>query len=168
MTVGGTRSTDPVDCPKTESKALWPVDRSGRPCPVPGQRAQVCARRSVESGRPTLEHGRPSRSTQTNREQTSLLRSTGPVDRPLCQQRAQVCARRSTGPVDRRAQTCARCWHSGRSTRPVDRKREQCSLFVWVDRAGRPGLPNGHISDRWRSIGPVDRQPVRLPHQPNG
>ena len=44
---------------KPESKTLWPVDRSGRPSPVPGQRAQVCARRSTDSG----------------------TRSTGPVDR---------------------------------------------------------------------------------------
>ena len=41
------------------------------------------------------------RSTQTNREQPALSRSTGPVDRPKAAKRAQVCARRSTGPVDR-------------------------------------------------------------------
>ena len=57
MTVGASRSTGPVDRPKTESKALWPVDRSGRPCPVPGQRAQVCARLARQwAGRPV---GRP-------------------------------------------------------------------------------------------------------------
>ena len=48
--------------------------------------------------------------------------------------------------------------------RAVDRTREPCSLYL----GGRPGLPNGHIFDRWRSTGPVDRQPVRLPDQPNG
>ena len=33
---------------------------------------------------------------------------------------------------------------------------------------GSTGPVDGHISDRWRSTGPVDRQPVRLPAQPNG
>ena len=41
----------------------------------------------------------------------------------------------------------------------------QCSLFVSVDRAGRPQLPNGHISDRWRSTGPVNRRLSELPTQ---
>ena len=55
---------------------------------------------------------------------------------------------------------------TGRSTRPeslalciwavdwaVDRTREICSLDLGGRPGGRPGLPNGHIFDRWRSTG---------------
>ena len=47
------------------------------------------------------------------------------------------------------------CTSADRSGRPG---HLQCSLFVRVDRGGRPLSPNGQKFDRWRSTGPVDRQ----------
>ena len=72
---------------------------------------------------------RPGRPKQ-NREQSSLLRSTGPVDPE--NQRADILLR-STGPVDRpsdskRAQTCAR---------PVDRPGRPFESWTW-----KTGLEN--------------------------
>ena len=74
------------------------------------------------------------------------------------------------------------CWHSG----PVGRSDQRALLSVSGRSAGRPTgaeksalciwavgravdrIAQGHIYDRWRSTGPVDRKPVRLPDQPNG
>ena len=60
---------------------------------------------------------------------------------------------RSTHRVDRRAQTYARL----AGTNPVDRTGRpglRAVLSVCLGRpGGRPVLPNGHISDRWRSTG---------------
>jgi len=78
-------------------------------------------------------------------------------------------------PVDRPSRPTWTAVHVCTSAdRPVDRDQCQCSLFVSVDRIGRPSesstlrqscgrpsrstdLPNGRIYDRWRSTGPVDR-----------
>ena len=60
---------------------------------------------------------------------------------------------RSTLGVDRRAQACARLAATG----TVDRQGRpdlRAELSVCLGRpGGRPGCPNGHISDRWRSAG---------------
>ena len=52
------RWRNPVDRPKTESKALWPVDRS-----VDRALCLANVHKSVYVGRPTLDLGRPARST---------------------------------------------------------------------------------------------------------
>ena len=149
MTVGGSRSTaqiqraglsGPVDRPDTESKALW----SGRP-----------------TGRPALCLPNVHKAVHVSRP----LRSTGPwFGRPH--------GRPYQGPVDpavdRRAQPCARLaaqW----AGRPTGRPDQRALLSVSGRSAVRStGCPNGHNYDRWRSTGPVDRKPVRLPDQPNG
>jgi len=77
-----------------------PVDRLGRPII---SREQISLDRSTAS-RPDAwiwTVGRLGGRLDNSREQSSLGRSTDPVDRPLCWQRAQGCAHRSTGPVDR-------------------------------------------------------------------
>ena len=110
--------------------------------------------------------------TVADRPGRSTVRSTEPwAGRPLrstdvhslvhvwqTQGRSAV---RSTGP-----ESFALCiWAVDRT---VDRTRELCSLYLGGRPGGRPDFPNGHISDRWRSTGPIDRKPVRLPDQPNG
>ena len=75
---------------------------------------------------------------------------------------------RSTLAVDRRAQACAHLSDTGPVGRSTDRIREPCSLYLGDRPGGQPDWPNGHIYDRWRSTGPVDRKPVRLPDQTNG
>ena len=86
------------------------------------------------------------------------------------------------GPVDPWGRpTCTEPCTSGRHSGAVDRTREPCSLDLGVDRhgrpeqrvcslylGGRPKWPNGHIYDRWRSTGTVDRKPVKLTALPNG
>ena len=52
---------------------------------------------------------------------------------------------------------------TGRST--VTESNALCSFRSTVRSTG---LPNGHIYDRWRSIGRSTARPVRLPDQPNG
>jgi len=79
-----------------------PVDRLGRPIT---SREQNSLDRSTAS-RPLAwiwTVGRLGQSTGHFQRASSLGRSTDPVDRPLCWQRAHGCALRSTGPVDRLA-----------------------------------------------------------------
>ena len=80
--------------------------------------------------------------------------------------------------------TCTLASHLGQSTewstdckyptlgwgRSTDRSTVRLGT---VDRAvgrpgGRPGSSNDQIFDRWRSTGPVDRQPPGLKNSPNG
>ena len=69
-------------------------------------------------------------------------RSTAWVDRTLA--------------VDRRAQAVHVWQTQGRSAgRPTGPESSALCLFRSAGRS--TGLPNGHISDRWRSAGPADR-----------
>ena len=60
---------------------------------------------------------------------------------------------RSTESVDRRTQACTR-WPGTWAGRPGGRPDQRALLSVSGGRlGGRPGWPNGHIYDRWRSTG---------------
>ena len=158
MTVGQNRSTArstaqiqrasslvPVDCPvdhpDTESKALWSGRPAGRLAPVSARRAQDCARRSTaRSTEPWAS--RPLRSTDVH-SLVHVWQTQGRVGRP----------------VDRTREPCS-LYLGGRPGRSTG--SESCSLYLGGRQGGRPDFPNGHIFDRWRSTGPVDRRPVRL------
>ena len=96
-----------IGCQKIEPLGLCQCYRSTGPVDRQRSKSDRCSLRSTDPvDRATGEEsklsvGRPARSTDNSREQSSLKRSTGPVDRSPVHTGVHVVHVRSTDPVDR-------------------------------------------------------------------